>query len=82
MIYIPSQNGYGHQQYHWMDGDIEVGRINWHEPSKQWVFMLFDKHNIDDLIEGHAPTAALAAYGLEAESRNPSHPITLTNAGI
>lgn len=42
-----------------------------HEP-KNWIWELVNPDNIDDAIQGRAPTAALAAYDLVSELRVPS----------
>lgn len=70
----------GHTQWSLYDGEMELGRIHWYEPRTCWIWMLFDRDNIDAMIEGQEPTAALAAYALMKEIRAPSHPITLVNA--
>ena len=69
------------RHYHWMDGDIEIGRLDYYPYGQKpcWIWSLFDKHDIDMAIEGQEPTAALAAHALQAEAKNPTYPITLMN---
>lgn len=66
-------------QWGLFDGDIELGRIHPFEPLSCWLWNLFDRDNVDDIIEGLEPTAALAAHALMHEMKSPSVPNTLTN---
>jgi hypothetical protein len=81
MHWIATPDG---RHYHWMDGDIEVGRIDYYGYSGTtlWIWSLFDLLDIDNAIEGQERTAALAAHALQAEAKAPSYPITLTNEQI
>lgn len=57
-----------------LDDRHQIGLICKHprHERQEWIWELVNPDNIDDAIQGLAPTAALAAYDLVSELRAPT----------
>jgi hypothetical protein len=64
-------------QWGLFDGDIERGRIVQDDSGRAWIWILFQRANLQGSIDGQEPTVSLAAIALEQELRSPKNSTTL-----